>query len=245
MTQDKSPQAPTAPQQAPASTAHRAPVSVPSRRRLRCVAPRPRAASPANRLHPRGCRHFAPTTSPGDAPSEAGLVRAWRSDVSTTTAPSILNAPEGEVRVGQYAAGPPHEGLAFFARKYEDLVVEIDLVRLVSVTAEPSRTRQLPSSSGSEPPWPSAPSSGMSRRLERKIADAESAREAAAVRQAEHRERMREQTKAAREALVTEAETLPSPPVGRPRPSATRRSSKNGKRYPDRIARSSSRCGSG
>ena len=39
-----------------------------------------------------------------------------------------LLAPEGEVVVGQWAAGEPQAGLAFFARKYDDLVVEIDLV---------------------------------------------------------------------------------------------------------------------
>lgn len=40
----------------------------------------------------------------------------------------FLNAPEGEVEVGQYAAGTPHEGLTFYARKYDDLVVEIDVI---------------------------------------------------------------------------------------------------------------------
>ena len=40
----------------------------------------------------------------------------------------ILFAPEGEVVVGQWAAGEPAAGLAFFARKYDDLVVEIDLI---------------------------------------------------------------------------------------------------------------------
>lgn len=40
----------------------------------------------------------------------------------------ILLAPEGSVVVGQYTAGPPEEGLAFFGRKYDDLVVEIDLI---------------------------------------------------------------------------------------------------------------------
>lgn len=38
-----------------------------------------------------------------------------------------LRAPEGEIVVGQYAAGTPEEGLAFYVRKYQDLVVEIDL----------------------------------------------------------------------------------------------------------------------
>ena len=40
----------------------------------------------------------------------------------------ILLSPEGEVVVGQWAAGEPSAGLAFFARKFDDLVVEIDLV---------------------------------------------------------------------------------------------------------------------
>ena len=40
----------------------------------------------------------------------------------------FLNAPEGEVVVGQYAAGTPQEGLTFYARKYDDLVVEIDVI---------------------------------------------------------------------------------------------------------------------
>jgi hypothetical protein len=40
----------------------------------------------------------------------------------------ILVAPEGEVVVGQWAAGEPAAGLAFFGRKYDDLVVEIDLI---------------------------------------------------------------------------------------------------------------------
>jgi hypothetical protein len=41
----------------------------------------------------------------------------------------FLKAPEGEVEVGQYTAGTPHEGLTFYARKYDDLVVEIDIIQ--------------------------------------------------------------------------------------------------------------------
>jgi len=41
----------------------------------------------------------------------------------------FLNAPEGEVEIGQYTAGTPHEGLTFYARKYDDLVVEIDVIQ--------------------------------------------------------------------------------------------------------------------
>ena len=39
-----------------------------------------------------------------------------------------LIAPEGEILVGQYAAGSPAEGLAFFQRKYQDMDVEISLI---------------------------------------------------------------------------------------------------------------------
>lgn len=39
-----------------------------------------------------------------------------------------LRAPEGEVVVGQYTVGSAHEGLTFYARKYDDLVVELDLL---------------------------------------------------------------------------------------------------------------------
>lgn len=120
----------------------------------------------------------------------------------------FLLAPEGEVRVGQYAAGTPEEGLAFFARKYDDLVVEIDLVttRLADGRAKPDQaTAVIERVRG-----------GLAERsfvgdvaaLEAKIAEAQSAREAAAARQAEHRERLRAETKAAREALAVEAESL-------------------------------------
>ncbi len=39
-----------------------------------------------------------------------------------------LRAPEGEVVVGQYTVGSAHEGLTFYARKYDDLVVELELL---------------------------------------------------------------------------------------------------------------------
>jgi hypothetical protein len=39
-----------------------------------------------------------------------------------------LLAPEGEVLVGQYAAGTPAEGLAFFQRKYDDMAIELSLI---------------------------------------------------------------------------------------------------------------------
>lgn len=63
----------------------------------------------------------APAVS--EAPSAAALAFGRVTDDGTV----YLLAPEGEVRVGQWTVGSPQEGLAFFARKYDDLVVELDL----------------------------------------------------------------------------------------------------------------------
>ena len=59
------------------------------------------------------------------SPSASDSVRFGRVEADGTV---YLLAPEGEVVVGQWAAGEPSAGLAFFARKYDDLVVEIDLI---------------------------------------------------------------------------------------------------------------------
>jgi hypothetical protein len=67
---------------------------------------------------PAALRHSAPVAA--SDPSRFGRVEP---DGSV-----ILLAPEGEVTVGQWAAGTPEEGLAFFGRKYDDLVVEVDLI---------------------------------------------------------------------------------------------------------------------
>lgn len=85
--------------------------SVPTPAALR----RPTPASVARPAAP-----AAPAASPAGDPSAFGRV-----DPDGTV---YLRAPEGEVVVGQWAAGPPAEGLAFFARKYQDLVVEVDLI---------------------------------------------------------------------------------------------------------------------
>jgi acetolactate synthase small subunit len=39
----------------------------------------------------------------------------------------FLNSPSGAVKVGQYAAGEVNEGLAFFTKRYHDLIAEIEL----------------------------------------------------------------------------------------------------------------------
>jgi hypothetical protein len=119
-----------------------------------------------------------------------------------------LKAPEGDVVVGQYAAGTPEEGLAFFARKYDDLVVEIDLitVRLADGRAKPDDARAVIE----------RVRAGLAERsfvgdieaLQRKLDLADVEHGAAVARQAEHREKLKGEAKAAREALATEAEGL-------------------------------------
>ncbi|MFT6564394.1 MAG: hypothetical protein ACJAY5_001148, partial [Actinomycetes bacterium] len=54
----------------------------------------------------------------------------------------FLRLPDGSQReVGQWAAGDPQEGLEFFARKYGELVTEIDLAakRLADDRSTPER----------------------------------------------------------------------------------------------------------
>lgn len=68
----------------------------------------------------------APTTS-APAPQASDPTQFGRVDEQGHV---YLRAPEGEVLVGQWAAGPAEDGLAFFGRKYDDLVVEVDLASL-------------------------------------------------------------------------------------------------------------------
>lgn len=139
----------------------------------------------------------------GDVPSPS--LQFGRVEADGTV---FCRTPEGDVRVGQYTVGTPEEGLAFFARKYDDLVVEIDLItqRLADGRAKPDQASAVIQ----------RVQEGLAERsfvgdipaLEAKIAAAETAKAAALQRQAEHRERVRQEAKAAREALVAEAEGM-------------------------------------
>ena len=99
----------TAPVPTPASLPHRNPSAVPN------LSSAPNLSSGPN---PGALRQ--PAVKQGSDPSRFGRV--------TDDGTVYLTAPEGELVVGQWAAGPPAEGLAFFGRKYDDLVVEIELV---------------------------------------------------------------------------------------------------------------------
>lgn len=60
-----------------------------------------------------------PAIRPASDPSQFGRVEP--------DGTVYLRAPEGEIRVGQWTIGAPEEGLAFYGRKYDDLVVELEL----------------------------------------------------------------------------------------------------------------------
>jgi hypothetical protein len=125
-----------------------------------------------------------------------------------------VKSADGERAVGSWQAGTPEEGLAHFARRFDDLVTEVDLIetRLNTGAADPTQAaasiRRLRTS------LPEAHAigdfDGLSARLEKLagIADerAESARAARAA--------AREEAVARKTALAEEAETLAADPPG-------------------------------
>lgn len=114
----------------------------------------------------------------------------------------------GEVSVGQYTIGTPEEGLAFFARKYDDLVAEIALAkqRLADGKANPEGITQLVARIRAEVETPK-----MVGDLAALTAEAEALETANAAKLAERQAQKAAQRAAAltkREALVVEAEGL-------------------------------------
>jgi hypothetical protein len=119
-----------------------------------------------------------------------------------------LLAPEGEILVGQYAAGTPAEGLAFFARKYLDLTMELDLT-LTRLTEEKSTAEQAAVVLQRVREMASGRSFvGDVVALEAKCDSLETAIATARGREQERKVAGRQAALATREALVTEAESL-------------------------------------
>ncbi len=115
---------------------------------------------------------------------------------------------DGEALIGQWAAGDPADGLAFYARKYDDLVVELELAerRLLDGRADPDAVAaSLERIRGqiAEPHVLGDLTALGVRcdRVEALVTDQRSAR-------AEARSAARAEAAAAREAIVTEAEAL-------------------------------------
>ncbi len=141
-----------------------------------------------------------PVTATASDPARYGRV-----DADGTV---VLLAPAGEIVVGQWAAGEPAAGLAFFGRKYDDLVVEIDLIekRLADHRAPVEQAETVLARVREALVAPSfiGDIAGLEARCDRLALAVEAAREAARARKAEQREA----ALGARRALAEEAESL-------------------------------------
>lgn len=120
----------------------------------------------------------------------------------------FLLAPEGEIAVGQYAAGTPAQGLAFFARKYLDLVMELDLAT-TRLADEKSSAEQASAVLQRVREAAAARSFvGDVAALETKCDALSTAIADARSREQERKAAARQASLSTREALVTEAESL-------------------------------------
>lgn len=52
-----------------------------------------------------------------------------------------VRTPDGERVVGSWLAGPPEEGLAYYARRYADLLTEVDLLERRAASGDPAAAR--------------------------------------------------------------------------------------------------------
>lgn len=119
-----------------------------------------------------------------------------------------LHAPEGNIRVVQWEAGSPAEGLALYGRKYDDMIVELELAskRLLDGKANPEATTAIlvrirEMIAARQFIGDVAAAHAKADELERAIAARREVLDAARAEQ-------KAQTLAKREAIVVEAESL-------------------------------------
>lgn len=119
-----------------------------------------------------------------------------------------LTTPEGDVVIGQWAAGTVEEGLAFFGRKFDDLMVEADLARtrLCDGRATPDDTATAVTHLRTALQTPLF--MGDITALRAACDDLDQLIEEQRRLMAERKAAAREEARAAREAIVTEAEEL-------------------------------------
>ncbi len=168
-------------------------------------APAPPAPTPAVPPPTALKRPARPAASPAAPPMRrTDPSRFGRIDADGTV---WLRTPTGEVTVGNWAAGTAEEGLAFFGRKYDDILVEVDLAAhrlrdgrgIDTAPAAVAHAREALS----------APAFlGDVEELGRACDEVESLLAAARAQREAARARQREEALAAREAIVVEAEGL-------------------------------------
>jgi len=83
-----------------------------------------------------------PTSTPGAAPAASGPP-SWDWGRVADDGTVFLRTPEGERAIGQWHAGDINEGLAYYQRRYEDLVAEVSLLenRLATRTGDARAVR--------------------------------------------------------------------------------------------------------
>ncbi len=165
------------------------PESIPTPAALRPAGPRPSAVTPVTVEAP-----------PASDPSAFGRVEA--------DGTVILRAPEGEIVVGQWAAGEPAEGLAFFGRKYDDLVVEVDLLTRRLTERRTQAEQAAPVLARVREALAQRSFVGDVASLAAKCDALEAAILTARAESSERKAQQRAQSLAAREALVGESESL-------------------------------------
>lgn len=120
----------------------------------------------------------------------------------------VLQAPEGEIVVGQWVAGPPAEGLVFFGRKFDDLIVELDLTAQRLHDGRASAEQSTAALSHVREAIAAHAYVGDTGALLQKLAALEEAIAVARAAATAARAEQKSQALAVREALAVEAESL-------------------------------------
>jgi hypothetical protein len=150
----------------------------------------------------------APPPGVAAAPSAAAAEPWGRVDADGAVFVRTPDGPEAEVKVGEWLAGDPADGIRFYERKYASLAVEIDLLehRLGEAGLATDEAMALIGKLRDQVDRPHSVGdlAALRTRLDGLVARVDAQREA---RRAE-RAAAREQARAQREALVLEAERL-------------------------------------
>ena len=157
----------------------------------------------------------------------------------------FLRLPDGSQReVGQWAAGDAQAGLEFFARKYADLVTEIDVAakRLADDRSTPAQAAAIVERVRKSVLEPSFVGDMVA--LVARIGQLEVLINVKKESLAEAKEANKKSALEAREKLVAEAENSRTRSRGRSRPNGSPRSSRSGKQSRVTTARRRTNCGS-
>ena len=191
----------------------------PAADRLQAVTPLP-APSPTSSPTP------SPTPSPGPAAGGVPSPAALAGRLATHAGPSpstafgrvaedgtvYVRTPEGEREVGSYPGATPHEALAYFARKYDEINAQADLL-LQRVTQTDLSSREAGEAlTKLREQISDLRAVGDLVALAAKIENIATALEARKAVESQERSAAREAARARREQIVSEAEQLAAQP---------------------------------